>query len=48
MRLGQRRRRLFGGFLTLGITYGFLWTDISQWGEVLLRIEAIFKPLFSG
>jgi hypothetical protein len=46
MKLEQRRRI---GLLTSGITYGFLWTDLSQWGDVLIWLERVApKVLFWG
>lgn len=46
MKSGQRRpiRDLSASV----ITFGFLWTDMSQWGDVLIWVEAISKPLFLG
>jgi hypothetical protein len=30
------------------MTYGFLWTDISQWTDIFVWIEAVTKPLLWG
>jgi hypothetical protein len=38
MKAEQRRRF---GLLASGITYGFLWTDICQWGDVLIWLERV-------
>ena len=39
----QQQRRI--GLLASGITFGFLWTDISQWGDVLMWAERVVPKL---
>ena len=37
----KQLRRMVGNLSALGITYGFMWTDISQWGDVLIWAERL-------